>query len=181
MEPHIIAISAGHTPKRPGAKNKNVSEYSLTTVIVGRCCQILSEKGHFPWLIGSGNNSDQIKQINSLNPACGFELHFNSFTDDGMHGTEVLHAGSTRGERLAENIQAQLLNRLGTRDRGTKKGHYEGNIRKPIISMLRDTNCPFVVPEPLFLSHPEDYSRLDSELIAIALCDGIELYLQTIK
>jgi N-acetylmuramoyl-L-alanine amidase len=181
MKRYTIAISAGHTPKHPGAQHENVSEYSLTTAIVGRCCQILSEKGHFPWLIGAGNNFDQIKRINEIQPACGFELHFNSFKTADMFGTETLHAGSTRGEKLAQFIQASLLDRLGTRNRGTKKGYYQGDWRNPIIDMLTKTNCPFVIPEPLFLSHPEDFSRLDSELIAVALCDGIEMYLQTIK
>lgn len=178
MEGKTIAISAGHTPKNPGARRGNISEYSETTAIVGRCCQILSRKGHYPFLIGAGNNLEQIEQINKRNPVCGFELHFNSFISDDMHGTETLHAGSTKGIRLAQHIQNNLLDRLGTKDRGIKKGHYEGDFRKPIIQMLRMTNCPFVVPEPLFLSNNEDFTRLDHEAISIALCDGVEMYLK---
>ena len=177
---HIIAISAGHTPTRPGATQGNISEYSLTTAIAGRLCQLLSEKGYFAWIIGADTNANQIDAINKLNPSCGLELHFNSFTDGTMHGTEVLHAGSKRGIQLAQHIQNNLLDRLGTKDRGIKKGYYQGDYRKPLVEMLSKTNCPFVIPEPLFLSNPGDFAKVGSgmrELVAIALCDGIELYL----
>ncbi len=177
---HTIAISAGHTPTRPGAKQGNISEYSLTTAIAGRLCQLLAEKGHEPWLIGADTNTAQIEAINKLNPTLGLELHFNSFTTDEMHGTEVLHAGSRKGIQLAQHIQNNLLDRLGTKDRGIKKGYYQGDYRKPMIEMLSLTKCPFVIPEPLFLSNPADFDKVGSEmreLVAIALLDGIELYL----
>lgn len=177
MTPKTIAFSAGHTPKNPGAKIGNISEYSETTVIIGRCCQIMSRRGHLPYLIGAGDNKFQIEQINKRYPACGVELHFNSFTDDSMHGTEVLHAGSIKGTRLAQHVQNNIVNRLGTKNRGVIKGHYQGDWRTPIIDMLKYTNCPFIVPEPLFFSNPEDLTRLDHEAIATAICDGIELYL----
>lgn len=177
---HKIAISAGHTPDRPGARQGNISEYSLTTAIAGRICQILSEKGHEAWLIGASSNTSQIEQINKLGATCGLELHFNSFTTDEMHGTEVLHAGSKRGIQLAQHVQNRLLDLLGTKDRGIKKGYYQGDYTKPMVEMLSKTNCPFVIPEPLFLSNPADFAKVNSEmreLVAIAVCDGIELYL----
>lgn len=180
MTPQTIAISAAHTPKNPGATHGNISEYSETTAIVGRICQILSKKGHFPYLIGAGNNLEQIEQINRREPACGLELHFNSCVDKKWRGTEVLHAGSTKGMRLAQHIQNNLVNRLGTKDRGIAKGHYELDIRKPIIQMLRETVCPFVIVEPLFFSNTGDLTLLDHEAIAIAICDGVEMYLETL-
>lgn len=178
---HTIAISAGHTPDRPGATKGNISEYSLTVAITGRICQILSEKGHYPWFIGADNNITQIAQINKINASCGLELHFNAFIDDKTQGTEVLHAGSKRGIELAQHIQNNLLDRLGTKNRGIKKGFYQGDYRKPMIEILTKTKCPFVIPEPLFLSNPEDFAKVNSqmrELVAIAICDGIELYLR---
>lgn len=178
---HTIAISAGHTPTNPGAKKGNISEYSLTTAIAGRICQILSEKGYYTWLIGADTNAAQIEQINKLNPSCGLELHFNAFSTDEMSGTEVLHAGSKRGIQLAQHIQNNLLDRLGTKNRGIKKGYYQGDYRKPLVEMLSKTNCPFVIPEPLFLSNPGDFAKVNAEmreLVAIAICDGVEMYLR---
>ena len=171
-----IALSAGHTPKRPGAKKGIISEYALTSAIVGDLIYRLEKSGNEAWIIGASTNSKQIEQINSLGCDCGLELHFNSFSSQEMHGTEVLHAGSKNGEKLAQCIQSKLIEKLKTKDRGVKLGHYQQNVRKPIISMLADTNCPFVVPEPLFLSNDDDLLKIDIQLISIALFEGFESY-----
>ncbi|MBT4269232.1 MAG: N-acetylmuramoyl-L-alanine amidase [Deltaproteobacteria bacterium] len=173
-----IAISAPHTPSRPGAGFGIVTEYGLGSAVVGDLVFRLQKAGHEAWLIGAGNNRVQIADINKLGVDCGLELHFNSFSVADMSGTEVLHAGSKRGVSLAECIQKALLEKLRTKDRGIKMGHHRGDVRKPIIEMLKDTNCPFVVPEPLFLSNPDDYSRIDIPAISIALFEGLEGYSQ---
>lgn len=158
-----------------------ISEYGLTSAIIGDLIYRLQKAGHEAWIIGADSNLEQIKQINELDADCGMELHFNSFVTDKLQGTEVLHAGSRLGMRLADCVQKRLVARLGTKDLGVRLGHYQGNVRKPIIEILRDTNCPFIVPEPLFLSNPFDLSRLDPAGIAIALFDGLMDYCQTIQ
>ena len=168
-----VALSAGHTPYRQGAEFGLISEYGLTSAIIGDLILRLQKAGHEAWIIGADSNLEQIKRINELQVDCGMELHFNSHTGQELNGTEVLHAGSTRGKLLAGSVQKELVKRLGTKDRGIRLGHYQGNRRKPIIEMLRETNCPFIVPEPLFLSNPFDLSRLDPAGIAIALFDGL--------
>lgn len=171
-----IALSAGHTPNRPGAKMGIISEYSLTSAVIGDLIHRLQKAGHEAWIIGASTNTKQIQEINGLNCDCGLELHFNSFSTQEMHGTEVLHADSKNGRKLAQCIQSKLVEKLKTKDRGVKLGYYQQDTRKPIISILTDTNCPFVVPEPLFLSNNEDLLKIDIQLISISIFEGLESY-----
>ena len=171
-----IALSAPHTPNRPGVQKGIVCEYGLSSAVIGDLVFRLQKAGHQPWLIGADSNVRQIARINELKADCGLELHFNAFVNGSMHGTEVLHAGSERGAALAACIQKPLVDRLKTRDRGIKIGHFRGDVRQPIIDMLVATNCPFVITEPLFLSHPGDFEKVDIPLISIALLEGLEAY-----
>jgi len=176
-----IALSVPHTPNRPGASACGVNEYGLGCAVIGDLIYRLTKTGHEAWLIGADNNLEQINQINKLNVDCGLELHFNAFTKDSMKGTEVLHANSEKGILLADCIQKSLVKRLGTRDRGIMIGHFRGNVRKPILGMLQNTNCPFVIPEPLFLSNPGDFSKIDVLAISWAIFTGLENYEQILK
>ena len=88
----------------------------------------------------------------------------------------VLHAGSQRGMALALAIQKIQLQALGTKDAGIHKAHYQLDRRKPIITMVRDTACPFVVVEPLYLSNDEDFERVDVPGISIAIVRGCVEY-----
>jgi N-acetylmuramoyl-L-alanine amidase len=169
-----IAISAGHTPVDPGATTGINSEYGLTSEIVGRCVNLLSQRGYEVWLIGADSNAKQIEKINQLDADCGLELHFNSCSDPDVQGCETLYSGSQKGKSLAELIQKRLVSALKTADRGVKIGYYRQDRSQPVIPMLRLTNCPFVIPEPLFLSAAGDFSKLNTELVAKALCQGIE-------
>ena len=173
-----IAISAGHTPIDPGATSGINSEYGLTSEIVGRCVNLLSKSGHEIWLIGADSNEKQIEKINSLGVDCGLELHFNSCSDPGIQGCETLYSGSQPGKSLAELIQKRLVSALKTADRGVKIGYFRQDKSQPVIPMLRLTNCPFVIPEPLFLSAAGDFSKLNTELVAQALCQGIDDFLK---
>lgn len=171
-----VALSAGHHPAAPGACTGVLSEYGLTSEIIGRLVNLLSKRGHDVWLIGSDTNARQVTRINELGCDCGLELHFNSFSDSDMKGTETLHAGSKNGIVLANCIQQSLVDALQTKDRGIKVGHFRGDDKNRVIEIIRETRCPFVVPEPLFLSNPADLSKLDTALIAGALLKGLENY-----
>ena len=117
------------------------------------------------------------EKINELNVDLGLELHFNGFSDSSVSGAETLHAGTKKGSKLAECIQYHLVNSLGRKDRGIKTGHYRQNIRRPIIDMLRLTNCPFVVPEPGFLTNKEDLNVIaDYEEVADSIFCGIDRF-----
>ena len=176
----IIALIPGHTAKNQGASYGDISEYGPASAIIGDLIWRLSKTEHEPVLIGSDSNGTQAKKVNAVNADFGLELHFNSHVGDSMHGTETLHAGSRSGEKLAEYIQGPLFKMLGTRNRGIAVGHYQMNTSKAIDEILRKTNCPFVIPEPLFLSNENDRQKLDIQLISIALFEGIKNYMRSL-
>lgn len=179
-QPFTIAISPGHTPTNPGATRGNVTEYGLTSAIVGDMIYRLDKLGHIVHLIGSDSNQAQVDSINELDPDFGLELHFNASVRENWNGTMCLHAGAGQGVEIAEKIQKRLVSALGTKDRGTFKAHFHLDKSKPLIEMVRDTDCPFVVVEPLYFSNLQDFEKIDIPLISIALVNGCLDYWETV-
>ena len=173
-----IAFSVGHTPDNPGAKRDDINEYILSAPIIGKLIYDLGLLGHLCYLIGTMSNSKQVTEINHLNVDFGIELHFNSHTDDQMNGAECLHSGAVYGGLLAFSINTALCESLGVRDRGTHVGHYRLDNTKRLITMIRDTNCPFVIVEPLFLSNDFDFVRLNFDKITTGILNGINHYIR---
>lgn len=176
-----IALSPGHTPTSSGASRGVITEYGLSSAIIGDLTFRLDKLDHDPYLIGADSNRNQVEDINNINPDFGLELHFNASKGKGVHGTEVLHAGSKQGELLAGFIQNSLVSSLGTFDRGIVVGNYQLNKRKSIIEIIKNTNCPFVVVEPLFLSNNKDFEKIDIPLISISILNGIIKYIDNLK
>ncbi len=105
-------------------------------------------------------------QINAHKPDFCVELHFNAVDDAKAHGTETLFwYASCNGNRLAETFQAQMLEALKLRNRGTKPvasakargGHY-----------LSKTVCPAVLVEPGFITNDTDRRALIERKIELA-------------
>ena len=175
-----IALAPGHTPESPGAKRGDITEYGLSSAIIGDLIFRLDKAGYEALLVGSASNRDQAIRTNEMHPDFGLELHFNNHNIKGFHGTEVLHAGSIQGERLSGYLEYNLVGALGTYDRGTHKAYYQLDPNNPIITIVKDTHCPFVVVEPLFLSNDEDFAKIDIQLISIALYEGVISYGDTL-
>lgn len=176
MKPFSVALSPAHTPTKPGATRGRVSEYGLSSAIIGDMIFRLDKLGHTAHLIGSGHNEDQVAIINRIDPDFGLELHFNGHTDDTVHGTMCLHAGAGRGVKLANHVNSRLVSILGTKNKGTRKGYYQLDPTQPLIHMIRETNCPFIVVEPLYLSNPSDFEKIDIPAISIAIVEGCVAY-----
>jgi len=172
-----VALSMGHYPSSPGATRGNVTEYGLSSAVIGYLAYRLDKLGHEAWIIGADSNKNQVKEINKLNPDFGLELHFNNMaTHPKWNGTEVLHSGSKKGHSLASNISSYTSEMLGTKNRGAVVGNYKLNKRKPIIEIIRKTICPFVVVEALFLSNDSDFEKIDTTLISVGILRGCLAY-----
>jgi len=176
MKPFKIAVSPGHTPSAPGATHGNITEYGLSMAVLGDLVFRLDKLGHQAWIIGAESNTMQARKINKMNPDFGFELHFNAHKNREVCGTEVLHSGSNKGQALASDLENSITNILGTKSRGIPIGHYQLNPKKPLITIIRKTVCPMVVVEPLFLSNPDDFEKIDITLISVGILRGLEAY-----
>jgi N-acetylmuramoyl-L-alanine amidase len=171
-----ICLSPAHTPTKPGATYNGVTEYGLSCAVIGDLIFRLDKAGHEAHLIGSDSNAVQVDWINNIDPDIGLELHFNASTSSKMNGTETLYSGSVAGGDLAFYINQSIVDLLRTRNRGIKIGYYQQDKTKPVIEIIRNTRCPFVVIEPLFLSNPSDFAKIDIGLISIAIFEGILRY-----
>jgi len=177
MKPFVITVSPGHQPNKSGASHGNVTEYGLSMAVLGDLVFRLDKLGHEAWIVGADTNKNQVKMVNKLKPDFGLELHYNNMTSKPeWNGSLVMHAGSEKGMKLAECINKEIVGMLGTRDRGIFKAHYQLDKRKELITIVKYTNCPFVVPEILFLSNPSDFEKIDIASISIGLLKGILAY-----
>ncbi len=177
MKQFSICLSPGHTAKNPGASRGNVTEYGLSSAIIGDLIFRLDKAGHVAHVIGSDSNRNQVERINEIDPDFGLELHFNSSVKrHGFYGTMILYSGSRKGRKLAIKLSKSISASLETKNVGPIIGNYQLDRRKPIIIMIRKTKCPFVVVEPLFLSYHADFEKIDVPLISIAIMEGIYNY-----
>ena len=101
-------------------------------------------------------------------------VHYNGFADPTANGTETYWYlnGSETSERLANSIQRLMVIKLGRRDRGVKQANFY---------VLRETDMPAVLVEPLFLTNPTEENLAKSisnqRKVAEAVLEGIiEIY-----
>ncbi len=180
MKPFSICLSPGHTAENPGASRGVITEYGLSSAIIGDLIFRLDKAGHTAHLIGSDSNRNQVERINEIDPDFGLELHFNNSVRESWNGTMVLYSGSRKGRKLALKISNSISGLLGTKNKGAVIGNYRLDRRRPIIEIIRKTRCPFVVVEPLFLSNAQDFEKIDVPLISIAIMEGIYKYWEAI-
>lgn len=100
-------------------------------------------------------------------------IHCNAAANRAARGTETYcFSLGGKGERLARCIQRQIVNSLGTVDRGVKTANFY---------VLKLTDCPAVLVELAFISNPEDEGLLADadkrDEFARAIARGITDYL----
>lgn len=99
-------------------------------------------------------------------------IHCNAFNGVAQ-GTETLvYSFGGNSERLASCIQNQIINALGTVDRGLKE--------RPNLSVLRNTDMPAVLVELAFIDNEDDVQLLKNHQddFAAAIARGITDYNQ---
>lgn len=120
------------------------------------------------------------RYLNGIEHAAIIELHFNSFSDPSVHGTETLYQCPS-SETFATYIQGAVcvaFNRIGGENRHTKllkdgdRGHYN----------LSLAEAPAVIVEPFFGTNGRD-AEMGKNLkaqYAEALCIGTEIFLRAL-
>lgn len=95
-------------------------------------------------------------------------LHCNAFNTQAR-GTETLYK-SFSGQRLANDIQSQIIRSINTVDRGVKK--------RDDLWVLNGTDATAVLVEMAFIDNEEDHAMLSNDLDTIvrAIARGITDY-----
>ena len=160
-----VFLNPGHAPNGdpdPGAVGFGLKEsdvaYSIVNLLSG-------------YLVGAGVEvagvlqSDSLTQIVNTANASGADyfisVHCNSANDPIAHGTETLvYNLGGEAEMLVICVQSQLVNTLGTADRGIKE--------RPGLRVLNGTNMPAILIETAFISNAVDNGILRNEQDEIA-------------
>ncbi len=167
-----VIIDAGHGGHDPGARpinGKYEKDAALDTAkrlrnaLWWRGFKVIMSRDSDEFIPLSGRTAISNKTRNTI----FVSVHYNYAPYRSAQGIETYYY-SDRSERLAGNIQKELLKSYKTKDRGVKqRGFY----------VLRKNNRPSVLVEGGFLSNPTDNAAAQSgrgrQRIADAIARGI--------
>lgn len=173
----MIALSAGHYPKAPGAcwppESQTWCEHDLAMRWVARVAQIVHEQV-MVHVIPSGWLGDKVRAVNTL-PGCklAVEIHFNSASSAKARGSETLYCpGSAKGYTAARTVQDHL-SKIFLPDRGAKEGwhrmdrpghvDYAGDVEgdEKIDYFLAKTKPVSLIVEPEFIFNVKTLQDLE--------------------
>lgn len=170
-----IAINGGHfDPLDSGAVGASgLHEANVTYRIMGLVMYYLQQVGFETLQIYENELQDICSQSNNWGADLFISIHCNAAENRSAQGTETFCMTEfSEGGKLARCIQAQIVNNLGTVDRGVKAGNS--------LYVIKHTDCPAVLVETAFISNEEDEKLLmdDSKLdqFAAAIARGVTDY-----
>lgn len=186
-----VFINPGHDQKYDsGAVNPNsglreadvAAEVSALIVdyleAAGCECQIMQSDNLAPTKAGRSSYDDRqgltvTETANEWGADIFVSIHCNAANTEAR-GTEVECYGGGAGEQLAQCIQSQIVNSLGTVDRGVK---YD-----PKLLVLKYTDMPAVLVEMAFIDNDEDSELLSGKAdeFARAIARGVTDYEQSL-
>lgn len=141
-------------------------------------CQIMQSDNLAPTPAGRSSYDDRqgatvTETANDWGADVFVSIHCNAANTEAR-GTEVECYGSGEGELLAQCIQSQIVDSLGTVDRGVKY--------MPQLLVLKYTDMPAVLVEMAFIDNDRDAALLANKQddFARAIARGVTDYEQTI-
>ena len=176
-----IFINPGHAPNGqpdPGACNPytGLQESEVVFCVGEKTADYLNAVG----IDTESLQSDSLAEVCDAANASGADLflsvHCNSANSFAANGTETWAcAGSVEGRQLAQCINDQIVDALGTTDRGVR-------IATPGINglyVLSNTDMPAVLVELAFISNAEDVVLLTEQQdeFARAIARGVTDYM----
>lgn len=203
---HIV-IDPGHGGHDPGAENKKlrVNEKSTTLDLANRMKKKLEALGYKVTLTRTSDKfislGDRPAIANRAKADLFISLHFNAVDSTKVQGVETFamtpagHPSSSQANLTASArktypgnkhdtwnvlaayyMQDAMLDDLGQTDRGVKRARF---------AVLKNLNCPGVLIEGGFVTHPTEGRNIGSsayrEKLANALVDGIITYQKTLN
>lgn len=155
-----IFINPGHAPNGmpdPGAVNSitGLRECDVSLTISNKVAEYLRVVGYEVRVLQSDSLKEVVDTSNAWESDLFLSIHCNAAANTNAKGTETFYsAGSVKGEKLAQCIQDQIINSLGTVDRGLKTNN---------LYVTKYTDCPAVLIETAFISNVDDEALLADE------------------
>lgn len=175
-----VFLNPGHAPDGkpdPGAVNNETGLRECDVALaVGKSAEsYLNEAGVETALLQSDSLEEICEAANSSDADIFVSIHCNAADAEGANGTETWAcAGSYRGSMLADCIQNQIVDALGTVDRGVKTATPGVNG----LYVLTNTDAPAVLVELAFISNDDDEQLLEEKQddFARAIARGVTDY-----
>lgn len=164
-----VFINPGHDiDLDPGACANGLREVDIALAIGKQLKQIMEGIGYPCEILQSDNLNGETPSkpnvcytANNSGADIFISIHCNSAASASAKGTETLiYSVGGEVELLAKCIQSQIVNSLGTVDRGVKE--------RPDLCVLRNTSMPAVLVETAFISNEEDAYKLQLRQYAFA-------------
>lgn len=164
----IIGIDMGH-PINAGASNL-LNETTENRKIGTKVIELLKSKGHTVVNCTVDQNVNELSQrvakANAQKLDVFVSIHLNA---GGGHGTETyIYNGSYNGKEnnraIAKAVNDKIVNSCNFRNRGVKEANYY---------VLRETVAPAILIEVCFVDSAEDKGKLNTDKVAIAICEGL--------
>ena len=115
--------------------------------------------------------NEEVRECNTYNPDLAIDVHNNSGGGDGFEVYHTIYGGT--GKTLAENIEKQVV-KIGQNSRGVKTR--QGS-RGDYYAFIRDTACPAVICEGVFVDTKADAAQADmlaeQQAFGVAYAKGI--------
>lgn len=176
LDSKVIVIDAGHGGDDPGALSLHRDyEKNYTLDIALRLQRLLTKDGAFIIMSRQKDQTltleDRVQLANANKPDLFISVHINSFFNPFSRGTETYYYKAI-DKHLAETVHEALTQKLGLPDKG---------VRRARLYVLRHTQMPAVLVEPLYITNFKEYRLLEEpyfrEKIAQGLEEGIIKYL----
>ena len=164
-----ICVNAGHfIGVDSGAVGQNgTQEAKVNKTIVSHITRYLEGKGYDVISVTDKSLGKVCKTSNDFGADYFISIHCNSATNNQARGTETFyHKGSAKGKKLAKAINDEIVETLGTKNRGIKEGNFY---------VLRNTKAPAVLVECEFISNLDGEKLLveKANVFAQAITRGI--------
>ena len=115
--------------------------------------------------------NEEVRECNAYDPDLAIDVHNNSGGGDGFEVYHTIYGG--RGKGLAKNIEKQVM-AIGQNSRGVKTR--QGS-RGDYYAFIRDTACPAVICEGVFVDTKADAAQADTlaeqQAFGVAYAKGI--------
>lgn len=176
----LVVVEAGHGGNDPGCIGvSGTYEKGLTLATAKLLQEELEDRGAKVIMPRETDTymslADRVAFANQNNADLFISVHYNSFINDMLSGTETFFT-KPMDYGLAVSVHRRMVDELHRNDKG---------VRKAMLYVLHYTRMPAICVEPLFLSNKwDEMLAKDSQIqhkIALAITDGIEDYLKKNK
>lgn len=190
-EERIVVIDAGHGGADPGKVGINGADEKDVNLQIAKLVELYleandvkvvmtreSDEGLYDADASNKKVQDmkrRIELIDETAPAVTVSIHQNSYPEEYVHGAQVFYyTGSVQGQRLAECIQSQLVEKVDPENKRQVKANDS-------YYLLKKTPVPICIVECGFLSNSAEAEKLCSpayqQRVAWAIHMGILQYL----